>query len=203
MKLLASPTSPFARKVLVAAIELGLDSRIERTDAAVSPTNRNQTVIAHNPLGQVPTLVADDGVVLYDSRVIAEYLDHLAGGGRVFPVPGPARWRALTEQALADGIIDAALLARYETASRPAMLLWEDWRTGQLDKVQKGLERLERQVGDLGSRIDIGTISVACALGYLDLRFADLDWRSAAPRLAAWFATFAARPSMKATEPRP
>jgi glutathione S-transferase len=199
MKLYHSTTSPFVRKVMVSAIELGLAERIEKVSAKVSPVVRTSPVIADNPLGKVPTLITDDGTILFDSRVICEYLDALAGGGRLFPASGAARWQVLTEQALADGISEAALLKRYETASRPADKLWPAWRDGQHDKVEKGLDRLEHMVPGFGGRIDIGTIAVACALGYIDFRFADLGWRTHRPALANWSATFAARPSMAAT----
>ena len=202
MKLHHSTTSPFVRKVMVSAMELGLADRIEKVPAKVSPIVRTSPVIADNPLGKLPTLIADDGMVLYDSRVICEYLDALAGGGRILPAPGPARWRALTEQALADGMTDAALLERYETTLRPAEKLWLQWRDGQHDKVVKTLDRLERIAADFGARVDIGTIAAACALSYLDFRFPDLGWRQQRPHLAGWLTTFAARPSMTATVPR-
>ena len=199
MKLYHSTTSPFVRKVMVSAIELGLADRIEKVSAKVSPVVRTSPVIADNPLGKVPTLITDDGAILFDSRVICEYLDALAGGGRLLPASGAARWQALTEQALADGMSDAALLERYETASRPADKLWPAWRNGQHDKVEKGLDRLERMAAGFGNRIDVGTIAVACTLGYIDFRFADLGWRTHRPALADWSATFAARPAMTAT----
>ena len=119
MKLYHSTTSPYVRKVMVVAIELGLADRIELVPAKVSPVVRTAPVIADNPLGKLPTLVADDGMVIFDSRVIVEHLDALAGGGRLIPASGAARWRALTDQALADGILDAALLERYEVSLRP------------------------------------------------------------------------------------
>ena len=202
MKLYHSTTSPFVRKVMVTAIELGLDGEIEKIASQVSPTKRTAPVIADNPLGQVPTLIGRDGIPIHDSRVICEYLDALAGGGRIFPVTGPARWRALTEQSMADGMTSAALLVRYETTARPAEFLWTDWRDGQNDKVAKTLDRLESTAADLAGRFDIGTIAIGCALGYLDFRFPDLGWRGSHPRLAAWLDTFASRPSMAATAPK-
>ena len=200
MKLYYSTTSPYVRKVTVCAIELGLDGEIEKMPTRVSPVDRTSPVIADNPIGKVPTLIGREGAPIYDSRVICEYLDALAGGGRLFPT-GPQRWRALTEQALADGVLDAALLARYETNTRPAALLWPEWRAGQLDKVTKGLDRLETSTRGFGKRMDIGTIAIGAAIGYLDFRFADLGWRKTRPQLAAWQAEFDARPSMAATRP--
>ena len=202
MKLHHSTTSPFVRKVMVSAMELGLADRIEKLPAKVSPIVRTSPVIADNPLGKLPTLIVDDGMVLYDSRVICEYLDALAGGGRIFPASGPARWQALAEQALADGMTDAALLERYETTLRPAENMWPQWRDGQHDKVVKALDRLEHVAAGFSARVDIGTIAAACALAYLDFRFPDLGWRQQRPHLAVWLTMFAARPSMTATVPQ-
>ena len=123
MKIYYSPTSPFVRKCLVVAHELGIGDRLERVPADAHPVKRDRNLVAVNPLGQVPALVTDDGAVLYDSRVIAEYLNDLEDGG-IFPGDGPERWRALTEMSLADGMTDAALLTRYETAARPEALRW-------------------------------------------------------------------------------
>jgi glutathione S-transferase len=200
MKLYYSPSSPFVRKCLVAAHELGLRERIELVPGTPHPVNRDAAIVAHNPLGKIPTLIADDGKVLFDSRVICEYLDSLANGGLV-PPAGTARWRALTEQSLADGMTDAAVLVRYENAVRPEPLRWADWNRGQLEKVHSGLADIERRAHDFTGRIDIGTVSIACALGYLDFRYADLTWRAHCPRTAGWFEDFNNRPSMVATKP--
>jgi len=200
MKLFYSPNSPYARKCLVVAHELGLRERIETLAANATPTRRDPDVAANNPLSKVPTLIADDGTVLYDSPVVAEYLNAL-GGGKLIPRDGPARWNVLVEQALADGMLDAAILARYETALRPESLRWSDWRKGQLDKVAAGLDELERRAARFGERVDLGTIALACMLGYIDLRFASLDWRKGRPNAAAWYDKFAARESMVKTRP--
>lgn len=197
MQLFFSPTSPYVRKCLVSAHELGLVSRIELLPSNAHPVQRDQAIIARNPLGKVPTLITDDGSVLYDSRVICEYLDDLAGGA-LFPRTGAARWAALTLQSLADGVLDAALLARYETAVRPEAQRWTDWLAGQLDKVATSLAALEADPARLHDRIDIGVLSLGCALGYLDLRFADLNWRARYPKLARWAAVLEQRPSMQA-----
>lgn len=195
MKLYFSPSSPFVRKVLLCAYELGLGDKIELLPSAAGPVQRDRKIVADNPLGQVPTFFTDEGVALYDSRVICEYLDHLAGG-TLFPVAGPARWSALVEQSVGDGILDAALLARYEDVARPATLHWADWRAGQLSKATDALDLLERNVAALEGRIDIGTITLACAMSYLDLRFPSFGWRDGRDALSAWYAQFAARPSM-------
>ena len=200
MKIHYSVTSPFVRKCLVAAHELGLRDRIELVDARAHPVTRDRGLVAINPLGQVPTLVTDEGAVLYDSRVIVEYLNTLAGGDLV-PEDPDARWGVLVEQALADGMTDAALLTRYEFAARPEALRWDEWIEGQLDKVACGLADLERRASSFGDRVDVGTISFACSLGYLDFRFASLAWRERHPNAAAWYEWFAGRESMVATQP--
>jgi len=200
VKLFYSATSPFVRKCLVAAHELGLSDRIELLPVNVSPVKRDRTVVASNPLGQVPTLITDDGAAIYDSRVIFEYLNALAGGA-LMSDEGEERWKALTEQALADGMLDAAILARYETAVRPENLRWKEWTAGQIDKITCGLDELEKRAADFGDRVDLGTISFACALAYLDLRYQHLEWRQSRPNAAAWFEWFGGRESMVTTRP--
>ncbi len=200
MKLFYAAASPFVRKCLVSAHELGLRERLELVPAAPHPVNRDRTLVASNPLGKIPTLITDDGAVLYDSRVICEYLNTLAEG-RLIPPHGPARWRVLVDQALADGVMDAAVLVRYESAVRPEKLRWNDWISGQLEKVTCGLAELERRALGLAERVDAGTIAVGCALGYLDFRFAALEWREKCPDLARWFDQFAKRESMETTRP--
>jgi len=200
LKLFHSPTSPFVRKCLVLAHELGIADRIELVPANAHPVTRDLAIIAKNPLGQVPTFVTDDGVVLYDSRVICEYLNDL-GDGDLIPADGPERYDVLVQQALADGMLDAALLARYETAARPEELRWTGWLTGQLDKIATGFLELEARASGFDDRVDLGTISFACMLGYLDLRFATLNWRDGRPNTAAWYEWFHGRDSMMATRP--
>ena len=199
MKVYFSPASPYVRKVMVSAAELGLE--LERLPSSAHPVNRDRTIVADNPLGKVPTFFADDGTVLYDSRVVCEHLDGLAGGGKLFPASGPARWRALVEQSLGDGLLDAALLARYEMNVRPAENRWNEWYDGQIDKVRCALDRMQQWAPELGERVDIGTITLGCALGYLDFRYPDLAWRNGRGALAGWFERFGARPSMAGTRP--
>jgi glutathione S-transferase len=201
MKLHTNPASPFGRKVKVLAIEAGLYDRLELHNVQTSPVGADLGLVADNPLGKIPCLVLEDGGVLYDSRVICEYLDTLHGQQRLFPAEGPARWTALRRQALGDGIAEAAVLTRYETFLRPEEQRWPAWIDGQLDKVKRGLDRLESEAGALGERIDIGTIAIGCALGYLDFRYGTLGWRATRPGLAAWFEQFAARESMLRTLP--
>ena len=199
MKLLYSPASPYVRKVRVLAIEAGLMDRIELAKVTITPVGPDAALCASNPIGKIPTLVLDDGGALYDSRVICEYLDGLHDKNRMFPEHGEARWTALRRQALADGILDAAVGTRYETFLRPEELRWAEWVEGQLQKVRRSLDALE--VEALGEGLDIGTISVACALGYLDFRYAQEGWRDSRPRLAAWYEGFSARASMSDTRP--
>jgi glutathione S-transferase len=200
MKLFYSPTSPYVRKCLVAAQELGLRAKIEFLPAAAHPVDRDRALVAQNPLGKVPTLLTDDGAVLYDSRVICDYLNSL-GDGRLIPAQGPSRWSVYRDQALADGMMEAAILVRYETFARPEPLRWKGWIDGQLDKVICGLAELEQRADSLGQRVDVGTIAIGCALGYLDFRYVSLGWHGSYPKLAAWFARFGERESMAATRP--
>lgn len=198
MKIFFSPTSPYVRKCLVSAHELGLHGRVQLLPSQAHPVTRDREIIPSNPLGKVPTFITDDGQVLYDSRVICEYLNDLAGGS-LFPPAGPRRWEALTLQSLGDGMLDAALLARYEDFARPEALRWPQWRASQLDKVESCLQHLQSHPALLQhERVDIGCIAVGCALWYLDLRFADFAWRERFAGVASWYAGFAGRPSLQA-----
>ena len=200
MKLCYSPTSPYVRKVVILAQEAGLGDRLERIDS--NAWSEADPLPNTNPLGKVPALVTDEGEALYDSGVICEYLDSLHDGAKFFPANGDARWRALRQHALANGILDAAILAMLENKRRPEALRWEAWSTRQTDKIVRGLDKLDSEAAGLGESPDIATITVACALGYLDFRFADLDWRQGRPALAAWYETFSQRPSFQATVPK-
>ncbi|MEX0759342.1 MAG: glutathione S-transferase [Tistlia sp.] len=203
MKLFHSPASPYVRMVMALAIETGQAAKIERLPSAAVPVKPDQTIRVHNPTGKVPTAILDDGTVLFDSRVICEYLDAQHPGERLFPAEGAARWQALTLFALAQGLLDAALLARYELAMRPAEKRWDEWLAGQLGKIDASVAALEAEwIEHLEGRFDIGALGVACALGYLDFRFPERDWRKAAPRLAAWFESVAERPALKETRPQ-
>jgi glutathione S-transferase len=203
MKLFFNPASPFARKVLVVARERGVVDRIEMAPVAPLPTKSITELAAANPLGKVPALILDDGMTLFDSRVIAEYLDGLAPGGGVFPQAGAERWKALRLQALGDGVADAGVSIRYERVVRPPELLFPAWVNGQRTKIFQSLDLLEREAKALAGPLTIGHIAVACALGYLDFRFADEAWRTGRPALADFQANIGARPSMLATAPPP
>lgn len=200
MRLFYSGNSPFVRKVMVVAHELDLAAGIEIDPTGAHPIDRKASLVSENPLGKVPTLVLDDGTQLFDSPVIAEYLASVSANGKtVFPASGPERWRVLMEQALADGMLDAALLARYEATLRPKEQQWEPWVMGQMTKLTAAVERMEALPVDPSPTI--GSIAIGCALGYLDLRFPDMNWRTTHPKRARWFDAFAQRPSMKKTEP--
>lgn len=204
MKLLHAPTSPFVRKVMVVARETGLADRIETVFNAASPLQRDPALTSLNPLGKIPALLLDDGTALYDSAVICEYLADLAGDTVIFPT-GSARWPALTLQALGDGLLDAAVGNRYESVMRPAALRWPDWSQAQMAKIAGALDTVEAmaRAGRIGPTLHhIGLITLGCALGYLDFRYADLGWREGRPATAQWFAAFDARPAMEATRPR-
>ncbi|MCC7038944.1 MAG: glutathione S-transferase [Burkholderiales bacterium] len=197
MKLYYSPFSPYTRKCLVAAHELNVANRIEVVAVSTGPTTPSPELLQYNPLCKLPTLVVDDGVTLYDSRVICEYLNEV-GRGSLLPT-GALRWDVLVRQALADGILDAALSSRYEDVLRPAEFRWNPWREGQMDKVRRAISHFEAITRSMVGCVDLGTIALGSALAYLDLRFADIGWRNAHPQLAAWFGEFERRPSMQAT----
>lgn len=195
MVLYGSPTSPFTRKVRIAAALLGLDDGIEvEMSDTLDPTDRIRIL---NPLGKIPALVLDDGPVLFDSRVIIEYLDHRAGGGQLLPKPCDARFRVRTEEALAEGIMEATLLKVYEGRFRDPTRHEATWLDHQSGKVERALAAFERLTPE-GPRT-VADISLACALGYLDLR-ADGLWRNEHPRLVGWLANFEAEvPAFEAT----
>jgi glutathione S-transferase len=203
MKLRYSPTSPYVRKVMVVALETGMAERIERIPTTVAPTRPNDEVARENPLVKVPALTTDDGLVLYDSPVICEYLDTLHDGAKLFPGSGKARWVALRQQALGDGILDAAILGRYEI-QRPKEYQWPDWLDAQMRKVRGALAALELEVesGELGGPLTIGQVAIGCALGYLDFRYASEEWRARHRQLGAWFDGFSTRKSMQLTVPK-
>lgn len=197
MKLLMSPGSPYARKARIVAHELGLTDRIECVAVTVGYPENEVTDL--NPLGKIPALIQDDGTVLYDSPVICEFLNSL-GGGVLFHPSGAARWTAVRRQALSDGILDAAVLCRYE-GMRPEGERSPTWVKRQQAAIVRGLDAMEKEAGGLSGPVTIGHIAFACALGYLDFRFPDLAWRKGRPTLNAWYSAFELRPSMVATDP--
>lgn len=198
MKLRSSPPSPFGRKVKIGAFLCGIHLDIEWADTS----NPADSVRAQNPLGKIPVLLREDGFAIYDSPVILEYLDSLAGGGCILPASGEARFRALTTQALADGLMDAALLQVYEVRLRAEGERSTKWTDNQAGKVARALRALEAAPpahGPVSAVADVGEIALACALGYLDLRFAG-GWRADHPALVEWLDAFAGRvPAFEAT----
>lgn len=195
MKLTFSPNSPYVRKVVILAHELGLADRIERLPTSLSLYDPNPVVSALNPLCKIPVLTTDSGEDLFDSIVICEYLSALAGDHTWFPAAGTKRWAALRANAVADGMLEAAQLSRAES-TRPEGVRYDKWAEVQLGKVTRGIAYFD---GNLPSDGDIGGIAVASALGWLDFRFADLGWRQTAPNLAAWLARVETRSSVQAS----
>lgn len=198
MKLYYSPTSPFVRKVNAFAIEAGLDDQLEWV--STNPWQAEDALITENPLSKIPTLVTDDEQVIYDSRVICEYLDSLHSDNKLIPEKGEARWQALRLQALADGILDAGILRFMEKKRSPEQQS-TDWDLMQKSSVERGLDYLENTVSVWGNKFDIGVISVACALGWLDFRFSEEDWRTRRLKLNDWFESFSKRASILKTIP--
>ena len=200
MKLFHSGTSPFVRKVMIVAHETRLVSRIELlpVPAPTVPTNTYEELAKNNPLAKIPALVCDDGTVLFDSRVICEYLDTQHAGPRLVP-EGADRFRVLRLQALADGAIDAGILMRFEQSLRPEPLRWRDWIDGQARKVNGALDELEQTT--FPDALDLGQIAIACAIEWLEFRKPLADIRAGRPRLFAWFEGVQKRPSFVATAP--
>jgi glutathione S-transferase len=198
MKLLYQTHSPYARKVLVMAYELSIAERLEVVHHETSPTLRNETVFAANPLGKVPVLICDDGLVLFDSTVICEYLDGLQPGPRLIPAYGRDRFLALRLQAIAQGILDAGIAVRWEIDRRPAEVRWKAMADGQSEKLLASYDFMEQQV-DLDGPLDIGKIALATALSWINFRKLP-SIKENHPRLISWYNDFARRPSMQATE---
>ncbi len=198
MILRSTPPSPFGRKVKLAASVLGLSGEIK-----VEPADTNDdsdSLRRQNPVGKIPVLVLEDGSTLYDSRVILEYLDHRAGGGKIIPNEPGARFAALRLQALADGMTDAQILVVYEGRWRPPEIHFKKWVDYQAGKISRGLAALEAEPPSLDKIPNVGQIAAACFLGHRDLRFAG-DWRAAHPKLVAWLDRFAAQvPAFAATK---
>lgn len=189
MKLLSSPSSPYVRKVRITAALKGVSDRIEQqpTDTNVG----NPDFFKTNPLGKIPCLITDDGKVLYDSPVICEYLDTLAPSPVLFPKSGPERFATLTLGALADGILDAALLLVYEKRFRPDGMQVQAWVDRQQSKIDRSLDQLEGESLAWGAAPDYGHVTLACALGYLDFRHGG-KWRTGHSKLVSWLERFAA-----------
>jgi glutathione S-transferase len=199
MKLRYSNASPFVRKVLVFAYETGQSGRIELvpTDVWAADTD----IARDNPLGKVPALVTDDGIFV-GSTLCCEYLDSLHGGLALLPRDPGSRWPVLQRHALADGIIEAAVAHVVEVLRRPQAYIYSGALARQQDKIERTLDRLAVDVAAFET-LDLSSVTLGCALGYLDFRLDQFDWRAGRPQLAQWFAAFDARPSMRVTAPHP
>lgn len=198
MKLYYSPTSPFVRKVNVFAKEVGLSEKIEWV--ITNPWQAEDILTVENPLSKIPTLITDDEEVIYDSRVICEYLDTLHNGNKLHPENSDERWYVLRLQALADGILEAGIL-RFLEKKRPENKQSSDWDNTQKDSIERGLNYLESTVSTWADKLDIGVITIACTLAWLDFRIPNEDWRAKRPKLEHWFIDFSNRESMLATVP--
>ncbi len=199
MQLIASPLSPFVRKVRVLLHETGLIQQVEVINLATTPIETDPRAASANPLGKIPALVREDGATLYDSRVITRYLDDLAGAGLY---PEARLWEILTLEATAEGIMEAAVLMTYEGRFRPENMQYAPWVEAQWAKIARALDALEtRWISHLSGRLDMGQVATGCALGYLDFRHDGRGWRQGHPALADWFTGFAQRESMAATAP--
>jgi glutathione S-transferase len=204
MKLTFSPASPFARKVRIAAIELGLMDKVEFAPVTVVPGQANDEYSKIHPLKKLPVLILDNGDVIVDSYVIVEYLDELAGGGKLIPASGPLRWKVKSDHSLLQGMLDAMLLCRYENNVRPQQLRWQAWTDDHWNRAWTGMARFEGQVEAMLARpLDIAQIALVCVLGYADFRFADCGWRKAYPKLDAFHQKMLERPSVKISVPPP
>jgi len=194
--------SPFARKVLILLHETGQIGRVNIKPVTVTPVNPNVELCHENPSGKIPALCLADDNVIHDSRVILDYLDHQHDGPALIPRDGSARWRRLTLASLADAVLDAAVLIRYETFLRPEEKRWSEWTDNQGEKIARSLAYFEQEaITELGATFDIASITLAAALGYLDFRQPNLGWRSSYPRLASWYYEVSQRPSMLETQP--
>jgi glutathione S-transferase len=203
MKLTYSPASPFARKVRIAAIETGLIDKIEFVPTAVAPGQPNDEYSKIHPLKKLPVLILDNGDVIVDSYVIVEYLDELAGGGKLIPSSGPDRWKVKSDHSLLQGMLDSMLLCRYEKMVRPQGLQWQAWSDDHWNRAWSGMARFEQKVDVLSRPLDIVQIGLVCVLGYADFRFADCGWRKAYPKLDVFHEKMLTRPSVKISVPPP
>ena len=202
MQLLYAPTSPYVRKVMVCAHLTGQADRIKCLESAAHPIRRDARIARYNPLAKVPTLILEGGQSLFDSRTICEYLAASGGATHLFPMEGEERWRALSLQSLGDGLLDAALLARYEMLARPPEFQWQEWRSAQLVKVAACMDAIEFEAPSMQCEAPtIGEVTIGCALGYIDFRFPQIEWRDTHLQAARWNDAFQAIPAMLATIP--
>lgn len=201
MKLYFAPASPFVRKVRVAALELGLHDKIQLVSVNTTPLEPDKTIAKVNPLIKIPALETDDGQILYDSPVICEYLDSLNSDLDLVPKEGKDRWRIKRQEALIDGLMDALVLTRYEQALRPADKRWQDWIEAQMRKVAGAVKLLEEEAETFVGSVNMASIALGCALGYMEFRLPEIEWEGDHPKIAAWFDEWDERPSMRQTDP--
>ena len=202
MKLTFSAASPFARKVRIAAIELGLIDKIQLVPVTVKVGEPNDEYSKITPLKKLPVLILDDGEVILDSYVIVEYLNELAGGGLI-PEYGPTRWRVKSDHSLLQGMLDSMLLCRYEDVMRPQGLHWKAWHDDHWNRVWTGMARFEARDDLLSGPLTIAQIALVCVLGYADFRFADCGWHKTYPNLERFHQKMLERPSVKVSMPPP
>ena len=200
MKLTFSPASPFARKVRIAAIELGLIDKIELVPASVAPGTANEEYQRISPLKKLPVLILTNGDVILDSYVIVEYLNEIAGGSLI-PDYGPNRWKVKSDHSLLQGMLDSMLLCRYEGMVRPEPLRWKAWSDDHWNRAWTGMARFENKPDVLSGPFNITQIGLVCVLGYADFRFADCGWRKAYPNLDAFHERMLTRQSVKISLP--
>lgn len=199
LKMYHNPVSPYCRKVDVVLHETGQFDDVEAIHDPTDAMTTGATPIAANPLGKIPALVRDDGPAIFDSPVICRYFNDRAGANLY---PTSRQWEVMTLEALSDGILDAAIAMVYEGRFRPEELQSTDWIAAQWAKASRALDAIEDQwMSHLEGPLTMGQIAVGCALGYLDLRHPDRNWREGRGILAAWEANFSKRPSMQATRP--
>lgn len=199
MKIYGDTISPFVRMTLVAAHECGLGNKVEQVKENVKPTEANVKLTALSSLGKIPVLETDHHHPIYDSRVIIEYLCHVAGNSTLIPDDGVKRFKVLTLQALGQGLADSAVAYRYEIGVRPEGLQWQAFLDRIVTRIKAVLDDLEINWGASLADVNAGSIAVAVTLGYIDFRLGELNWRSGRPRLTAFHADFAARASMVKT----
>ncbi|MFK8081240.1 MAG: glutathione S-transferase family protein [Granulosicoccus sp.] len=202
MKLYYAPASPFARKVHVSVIELGLQERVQLQFTPVLPGQPNEAYAkAQNPSGKIPALQTDAGDILFDSTIICEYLDSLSDSVKLLPTSGSERYLALTRQALAHGICESSVVIRYETFLRPEPMQWDVWVNDQWSKIDRSLTWFNANPALWQGDIDLAQITLGCALGYLDFRAPEYEWRARYPELGPWFETIETRDSFASTLP--
>ena len=200
MRLMHGKMSPFVRKVMIAAIEKGLEKQIELVPTAVGAGKINPDLFKINPIGKIPALVLDDGSAVYDSLVICDYFDSLAPAPRLVPTETSARLAVLRLNAIADGLLTAGVLYKGEL-SRPPERQWPEWLEAQGAKTRKCVAALDGEIAKAGQELNVGTIAAICAIGWVDFRAPEITWRSDYPKLAAWFDEQSKRDSVARTKP--